>query len=337
MGSEFIFFKLDDLTEEEDTDMDRKNIIPTGLLEKQIKEDDIYRDLEAEYKIVLLVGGLVRCLVHFIPKESNNLAYITWITCRKRESAGSPKLSVEIIKKVREILKGAGIEWVFLKVMADRGDNFYKLYRHYNKMGFRCVVKEENIKNPNTQGLYNKMAPIKNFTDKAPTRFSEEVYEGWRYYCGKMLAKVDDLVGEAAAAAAAAVGGAAGLEVSFAGKKLVDGAILTKRNTQSKPAIAGLPASGQLLMWDETVPWLHWMLDLRTGMELVPYAPPTPPSGRHLYKIGWFPQGGLAAGSRPGFKINQQPAEATSFYQNSTTNTPTKKMTRKARRISHSR
>lgn len=104
------------------------------------------------------------------------------------------------------------------------------------------------------------------------------------------------------------------MEVKYAGKKLVDGDELNASVTGSKPAIAGLPVEAKtLVMWDETVPWLHWMI--RDGIELVPYAPPTPPSGVHLYKIGWLAAKLDAPAELAGWKIPQQPANTVSFYQ----------------------
>lgn len=61
------------------------------------------------------------------------------------------------------------------------------------------------------------------------------------------------------------------------------------------------PGLYTILMWDPDAPaksWLHWLVvnaesgDVQQGEEVMPYAPPSPPSGTHTYYIGIYSQKG---------------------------------------------
>ena len=88
-------------------------------------------------------------------------------------------------------------------------------------------------------------------------------------------------------------GGNSLLQVKYHNKS-VNGHHLTREETQQQPSVI-FPETNRyytLIMYDTTVPWLHWLvINLKNSQEIIntndkiimPYAPPTPPLGIHTY------------------------------------------------------
>ncbi|KAI8465200.1 MAG: phosphatidylethanolamine-binding protein [Monoraphidium minutum] len=122
------------------------------------------------------------------------------------------------------------------------------------------------------------------------------------------------LVDAAGCNASQLVGGAA-LRVQLAGGKapLAEGAVIKPSEAAAQPAVTvTAPGLYSLVLVDPDAPapdnpsarsWLHWMLvnckapaaGAGACQELTPYAPPTPPKGRHRYVLLVYLQPGGAA------------------------------------------
>jgi phosphatidylethanolamine-binding protein (PEBP) family uncharacterized protein len=86
------------------------------------------------------------------------------------------------------------------------------------------------------------------------------------------------------------------------GKQNANGKILTKRNTVKIPLVEFKGDPGKvytLLMSDPDASaksWLHWLIvnipgdSLLEGQTVMPYAPPSPPSGTHRYVFTLYEQ-----------------------------------------------
>lgn len=92
-----------------------------------------------------------------------------------------------------------------------------------------------------------------------------------------------------------------GFQVRFGGK-IMNKPLVSKNFPKNIPSV-NFKGSGlyTLIMWDPDAPassWLHWLVvnaeegDVRKGEELMPYAPPSPPSGIHTYSIAIYSQKG---------------------------------------------
>lgn len=182
------FIRLEDITDDDEVAIEVKNELSEEIRKGrgQIGYDEILRNPKREVKIILWLEGRIICNLNFIPSDG----YITWISCKK---STIKKPSYRLIKVAAAICKELGVEYMHLKVMADMNENFYRLYRHYHAIGFRCVARSEDIKG-NKSLLYDKMEPLENFTNKAPTTYRNNIYNAWHFYCGRMLAKVEHIL-----------------------------------------------------------------------------------------------------------------------------------------------
>jgi phosphatidylethanolamine-binding protein (PEBP) family uncharacterized protein len=73
-----------------------------------------------------------------------------------------------------------------------------------------------------------------------------------------------------------------------------DAPLLTKTESRLQPTVSwDSPEPLTLICWDPDASWLHWLVtdargDPASGKTVVPWAPPTPPSGTHRYMFGLF-------------------------------------------------
>ena len=88
--------------------------------------------------------------------------------------------------------------------------------------------------------------------------------------------------------------------------------LLSMYQTRAQPTVSwDSPEPLTLICWDPDASWLHWLVtDARgnpaSGTTVVPWAPPTPPSGTHRYIFGLFRGSGAGhpdAGARAAFNI----------------------------------
>jgi phosphatidylethanolamine-binding protein (PEBP) family uncharacterized protein len=92
------------------------------------------------------------------------------------------------------------------------------------------------------------------------------------------------------------------------GQVNANGKTLTKKNTANQPTLQFAGEEGKaytLLMSDPDAPaksWLHWLFinipgelnDITQGQIVVPYSPPSPPSGTHRYIFTLYEQPGAS-------------------------------------------
>jgi hypothetical protein len=73
--------------------------------------------------------------------------------------------------------------------------------------------------------------------------------------------------------------------------------LLTKAQTRAQPTVSWDSSEPlTLICWDPDASWLHWLVtgargSPASGTTVVPWAPPTPPSGTHRYIFGLFRHG----------------------------------------------
>ncbi len=92
-------------------------------------------------------------------------------------------------------------------------------------------------------------------------------------------------------------------KVSYAGKN-IQGNLRPRSNTLQKPNVHYTKSPqdfSMLLIWDPDAPaksYVHWLVinipgsQISLGQEIIPYKPPTPPSGIHRYFVTLYNQRG---------------------------------------------